>query len=329
MRIRPRRLRINPSIRSLVEETQINSSDLIYPVFIKDKLKEPEQINSMPDIFRHNIESLIRELEPLHNKGLKAIALFPVISEDLKSLNAEEAYNPEGLTQKTIRILKQEFPNLLIVTDIALDPYTSHGHDGIIHNGKIDNDKTVEILAKMALVQAEAGADIVAPSDMMDGRVESIRYNLESNNFKDTLIMSYTAKYASCLYGPFRDALNVSVIKSETDQSFPKDKKTYQMNPANSKEALKELALDISEGADIVMVKPASWYLDIIKDFKQNSMLPIAAYQVSGEYSMIQAAAEKNYIDLDSAMHESLTAIKRSGADMILSYFAKKYLMQI
>jgi porphobilinogen synthase len=330
MKIRPRRLRLNSSIRSLCEETQVSTNDLIYPVFIKDKLNEPEEIKSMPDIFRHNIESLIKELAPLHEKGLKAIALFPVIAEELKSLTAEEAYNPEGLTQKTIRRLKQEFPELLIISDIALDPYTSHGHDGIIHNGKIENDTTLEILARMALAQAEAGADIVAPSDMMDGRIEAIRYSLESNNFKDTLIMSYTAKYASCLYGPFRDALNVPAIaRSEaTKQSIPKDKKTYQMNPANSKEALKELALDINEGADIVMVKPATWYLDIIKDFKQNSMLPVATYQVSGEYSMICAAAEKGYINADSAMQESLHSIKRAGADMILSYFCKKFLLE-
>jgi len=359
MKIRARRLRANSAIRELTEENHLKASDLIYPVFIKDSIKSPETIASMPDIYRHSIDSLLTELEPLHEKGLRAIALFPVIEEALKNHSAEESYNPEALTQRTIRRLKQEFPELLIVSDIALDPYTHHGHDGILKDGKIVNDETVEILCKMALAQAEAGSDIVAPSDMMDGRVGAIREALERNNYQDTLIMSYTAKYATCLYGPFRDALgslgakelvttighpersegsnaiaNTDPLDSSSTTSplndiIPSDKKTYQMNPANSKEALKELELDIAEGADIVMVKPASWYLDIIHQFKENTNLPVAAYQVSGEYSMIHAAAEKGYLDLDQAMIESLTSIKRAGANMILSYFAKDFITNL
>lgn len=333
MKLRPRRLRLNNSIRDLVAENSIKKSDLIYPVFIRDKTKEKETIKSMPNIFRHNTDSLFFELEALVENGLKAVAIFPVIEEQLKSNDAKESYNPNGITQRTISKIKKEFPELIVVSDIALDPYTIHGHDGIIEDEKVINDKTVEILCKMALVQAEAGADIVAPSDMMDGRVAAIRKSMEDNGFQDTLIMSYSAKYASCLYGPFRDALgslgSANQNKSKTlffQKTTLKDKKTYQMNPANSREAIKELKLDISEGADIVMVKPASWYLDIIHQFRQNTDLPVAAYQVSGEYSMIHAAAEKGYIDLNHAIIESLISIKRSGADLILSYFTKDFL---
>ena len=322
---RARRLRSSQAIRDLTEENHLKASDFIYPVFIKDSIKHPEEISSMPNIQRHNIDSLLVELEALHSNGLRAIALFPVIEEALKNETAEEAYNPEGLTQRTIRRLKQEFPDLLVTADIALDPYTNHGHDGLLKDGKIINDATVEILCKMALAQAEAGADIVAPSDMMDGRVGAIREALERNDYQETQIMSYTAKYATCLYGPFRDALG-SLGAKPNSAEVPKDKKTYQMNPHNSREALKELELDISEGADIVMVKPASWYLDIIHQFKERTNLPVAAYQVSGEYSMIHAAAEKGYLDLDQAMNESLASIKRAGADIILSYFAKDFI---
>lgn len=332
---RPRRIRSNKAIRNLTRENNISIDDLIYPVFVKEDLNELESINSMPGIYRNTIESLLFEMDELTRRGLKAVAIFPVIPQSQKSLDAKEAYNPEGFTQRVIRELKIRFPELLVITDVALDPYTIHGHDGLIKEGKILNDETVEVLQKMALAQAEAGSDIVAPSDMMDGRVEAIRNILEENNFKDTMIMSYTAKYASCLYGPFRDALG-SLGSQENSSSnlltkeivAPKNKLSYQMTPANTKEALKELELDIAEGADIVMVKPASWYLDIIRDFKENTNLPVAAYQVSGEYSMIHAAAQAGYIDLDRAILESLVSIKRAGANMILSYFAKDYILK-
>ena len=281
----------------------------------------------MPGIYRWGLDSILGEIEAAVKLGIKAIALFPVIDPSLKDETAKEALNPNGLSQRAIKAIKRRFPEILIVTDIALDPYTSHGHDGLLEDGKIVNDKTVEILAQMSVVQAEAGSDIVAPSDMMDGRVGAIRESLDEAGFQDTMIMSYTAKYASCLYGPFRDALGslASSLRGEAEaiQNIPKDKKTYQMNPANSIEACKELMLDTDEGADIVMVKPASWYLDVIRDFKSQSQLPVAAYQVSGEYSMIHVAAQAGYIDLDRAIQESLVSIKRAGADLILTYFAK------
>jgi len=323
---RPRRLRKSPAIRDLCQETIVTANDLIYPVFIKESAKEAELINAMPGIVRHSELSIMKELEILINKGLKAIAIFPIINEAKKSAQAQEAYNENGFYQKQIAAIKKNFPNLLIISDIALDPYTDHGHDGILINGEIDNDRTVEVLQQMALVQAAAGADIVAPSDMMDGRVQAIRESLEENSFHNTLIMSYTAKYASCLYNPFREALGSMSDNKSLAENIPQDKKTYQMNYANRQEALKELEHDIVEGADIVMVKPASWYLDIIRDFKEASSLPVAAYQVSGEYVMLMAAASQGFINLDKAMIESLTAIKRAGADMILSYFTKSFL---
>ncbi len=337
MQNRPRRLRLNEHIRNLVQEHSLTANDFIYPLFIKDQENAQEAISSMPGIYRWGTESVLRELEEAQELGIKAFAIFPVIAEEYKTLNAEESYNPEGLTQRAIQRIKQEFPDLILITDVALDPYTSHGHDGILENGKIANDKTVEILRKMALIQSQAGSDIVAPSDMMDGRIAAIREKLDTNNHQDTLIMAYTAKYASSLYSPFRDALGS--LGAKTSQSniatlerainIPQDKKTYQMNIANSKEALKELDLDLAEGADIVMVKPAGWYLDIISQFKSKSTAPIAAYQVSGEYSMIHAAAGAGYINLDKAIYESLISIKRAGADLILSYFAKDFLKQI
>ncbi len=327
--IRARRLRSSPAIRSLVEETQVTAHDLIYPLFFKEG--NSEDINSMPGQKRLSINDLLQEIEDSLELGLRAFALFPVIPNEFKTWDAKEAINPDGLTQKTIRQIKRTFGNdVILITDVALDPYTSHGHDGLVHNGKILNDETVAMLAEMALVQAEAGADIVAPSDMMDHRIKAIRKALEEANHHDTLIMSYTAKYASCLYGPFREALaSLGSGDCELRTDIPQDKKTYQMNPANAREALKELDLDIQEAADIVMVKPASWYSDIIYQFKQNTHLPVAAYQVSGEYSMIQAAAQLGYIDLSAAMKESLISIKRSGADLILSYFAKAYCQEL
>lgn len=336
MQIRPRRLRLNPNIRDLVEENSISANDLIYPLFIKEGEKSQEVISSMPGIYRWGLESILSEIEDAAKLGIKALALFPVIDSSLKTLDAKEAYNPNGLKQRAIRKIKENFPELILISDVALDPYTVHGHDGLLREGKIINDDTVAILAKMAVVQAEAGSDIVAPSDMMDGRIAAIRTNLNNSGFEDTLIMSYTAKYASSLYAPFRDALgSLGSKKSErgidchvataprNDVLIPEDKKSYQMNIANSKEALKELELDIAEGADIVMVKPAGWYLDIIKEFKSKANIPVAAYQVSGEFAMIHAAAKVGYLDLDKAIYESLIAIKRSGADLILSYFAK------
>ena len=331
MQNRPRRLRLNQHLRNLVQEHSITAHDLIYPVFIKEGESSQEAISSMPGIYRWGTESVLRELEDAQRLGIRAIAIFPVIDDQLKTLNAEESYNPQGLTQRAIRRIKQEFPELLLITDVALDPYTSHGHDGILENGKIVNDKTVEILTLMSLAQAEAGSDIVAPSDMMDGRISAIRHKLDKHHHQDTLIMAYTAKYASSLYAPFREALGSLnskelVASLARDDEAPQDKKTYQMNIANSKEALKELELDLAEAADIVMVKPAGWYLDIVHQFKSKSTVPVAAYQVSGEYSMIHAAAQAGYLDLDQAIYESLISIKRAGADLILTYFAKNFL---
>ena len=328
--IRPRRLRRNSALRDLVQENHLLKSDFIYPMFIIEGSAVKTAVESMPGIERFSIDLLLEEIKSVVDLGIRAVALFPVIEESKKTLAAEESYNPEGLTQRAVKAIKKQFPDLMIMTDIALDPYTSHGHDGILRtdnagNTVIDNDETVEILVKMALAQAEAGADIVAPSDMMDGRIGAIRDSLDLHGFTEVSIMAYTAKYASCLYGPFRDALGSLGAKENQHKAadIPKDKKTYQMNPANSVEAVKELELDLIEAADFLMVKPASWYLDIISKFKDNSTVPVAAYQVSGEYSMIHAAAKAGYIDLDQAMHESLISIKRAGADIILSYFAK------
>ncbi len=324
---RPRRLRLNQFIRELIAEHKLTANDFIYPVFVKDT-SSAEAISAMPGIYRNSQDSLLKEIEACLELGIKAFALFPVVDETKKSSDAKESFNPKSLNQETIRNIKKRFPESLLITDIALDPYTDHGHDGLIAEGKVVNDQTVEILSKMALAQAEAGADIVAPSDMMDGRVKAIRESLDKNDFQDTLIMAYTAKYASCLYNPFREALDSLKDSKKPETNIPQDKKTYQMNFANSTEAIRELELDIQEGADIVMVKPASWYGDIIKSFKERSSVPIAAYQVSGEYSMIHAAAEKGWIDKDKAILESLTSIKRAGADLILSYFAKYFVQQ-
>jgi porphobilinogen synthase len=350
---RARRLRQNSSVRNLVSETKLHADDFVYPIFIKENIQKRESIKSLigQDYLSQN--ELQHEVEKLLELGINAIALFPVISPDYKTIDAKEAYNINNFLNKTVELTQRiHGDSISIITDVALDPYTTHGHDGLIEDGKILNDKTVEILCKMALSQAQAGADIVAPSDMMDGRVAAIRETLDRNGFEDVMIMSYTAKYASSLYGPFRDALGSlgskesSIITSSKgakqslskditssatlprndNKVIPSDKKTYQMNPSNKKEALKELEMDIGEGADIVMVKPASWYLDIIHQFKENSTVPVAAYQVSGEYAMMQAAFQAGYLDKEIAIEESLIAIKRAGADIILSYFAKEYL---
>ena len=313
---RPRRNRLNSSIRGLISENKVTVDDLIAPLFVMEGEGQKVEIESMPEQYRYTLDLLLKQLEELVALDIKCIALFPVINEDLKTKDAKESYNPEGLNQRAIKKIKEQFPDLIIMGDIALDPYSSDGHDGIVENGKILNDETLEVLAKMALAQARAGVDIIGPSDMMDHRIQFIRRALDSEGYKDVLIMSYSAKYASAFYGPFRDALD----------SAPKagDKKTYQMDFSNKIEAIRELRLDEEEGADIVMVKPALSYMDIIGDFKRNTYLPVAAYNVSGEYAMVMAAAQKGWIDEKSIMIEILTSFKRAGADIILTYFAQK-----
>ena len=312
---RPRRNRKSAAIRDLVRETELTPGHLIYPLFIQEGRKN-DSIASMPGCKRWCLDSLVKEAGEAHALGIPAVVLFPKIADKLKSSSAEECYNPEGLVPHAIQALKQSFPSLTVITDVALDPYNSDGHDGLVAaDGRIVNDDTVDVLCRQALCHAEAGADIVAPSDMMDGRVYAIRETLDDENFQDVSIMSYTAKYASAYYGPFRGALD----------SAPKagDKKTYQMDPANAREALREAALDESEGADILMVKPAGPYLDIICQLRAVTPLPIAAYQVSGEYLMIKSAAKDGWLDEAKVVQESLIGIRRAGADMILTYFAK------
>ncbi|PVY44189.1 porphobilinogen synthase [Pontibacter virosus] len=314
---RPRRNRYNEVIRSMVQETALELNDFIFPLFIIEGQNQKVEVGSMPGINRYSVDTLLDEVASCVDLGIKAFAPFPSIPENLKDKYAKESANPEGLFPRAIREIKKNFPDVVLMTDVAMDPYSSDGHDGIVINGEIVNDETLEVLGNMALTQAQAGADIVGPSDMMDGRVGHIRRVLDENGFHKVGIMSYTAKYASAFYGPFRDALD----------SAPKmgDKKTYQMNPANSREALIEAALDTEEGADYLMVKPALAYLDIIKLLRDNSHLPIAAYNVSGEYAMVKAAGLKGWIDGEKAMLESLLSIKRAGADIILSYFAKDF----
>lgn len=321
LRRRPRRNRRSPFLRDLLAETQILSSDLIWPVFIKEGSGIREEIASMPGVARVSLDVLSEEITQLLAFGLRALALFPVIPDALKNSTASEALNEEGFLPKAVRFLKKKFPDLLIITDVALDPYSSDGHDGLVKEGRILNDESLEVLGQMALVQARAGADIVAPSDMMDGRVGYIRKILDEAGFEDVGILAYTAKYASSFYGPFREALS----------SAPRfgDKKTYQMNPPNAREALLELELDLSEGADMVMVKPALAYLDIIYRLKERSTVPVAAYQVSGEYAQIEAAARAGFLDRKRAIEESLIAIKRAGADVILSYYTPEVLRRL
>ena len=313
---RPRRMRKHEFNRSLIRENSLSVSDLIYPLFIIEGEKKKEKIDSMPGIERLSIDQLLIEAKEIVDLKIQAIALFPVISPDKKTLEAEESYNPDGLIQKAVRALKRNFPDLAVITDVALDPFTSHGLDGVIDsNGYVLNDETVNILVKQALSHAQAGADIVAPSDMMDGRIGAIRYALEEQGYIHTNILAYSAKYASSFYGPFRDALDSS-------PGFG-DKKTYQMDFGNRREAITETRRDIEEGADIVMVKPGMAYLDIIRDLREAIDAPIAAYQVSGEYSMLKAAAEKGWLDHDAVMMEQLIAFKRAGAQMIATYFAE------
>jgi porphobilinogen synthase len=313
---RPRRNRKSAAIRAMVQETSLSVNDFIYPVFLIEGSEKKEEIVSMPGIYRYSLDLLLEEIQECVDLGIKGFCVFPSLGDDKKDKYATEGHNKDGLYIVALRTIKTKFPDIALMTDIAMDPYSSDGHDGIVENGEILNDETLEILGKMALTQAESGADILGPSDMMDGRVGYIRQVLDEAGYTQVSIMSYTAKYASAFYGPFRDALD----------SAPKfgDKKTYQMNPANAQEALIEADLDIAEGADMIMVKPALAYLDIIKLLKDNYDVPITAYNVSGEYAMLKAAAEKGWLDGEKVMLESLLSIKRAGADIILTYFAKE-----
>lgn len=313
---RPRRLRRTAALRRMVRETILTAADLIYPLFVMEGQERREEVPSMPGCYRYSLDLLIDEVKAAQDLGIGAIALFPLIPHPQKDNAGTESFNPDGLIPSAVRAIKQAVPSMVVITDVALDPYSSEGHDGIVNNGQILNDETVAVLVKQALVQAEAGADFVAPSDMMDGRVGAIRRALDAEGWINVGILAYSAKYASAYYGPFRDALD----------SAPKfgDKKTYQMDAANAREALKEVDLDIAEGADIVMVKPALAYLDVICRIKQHTNLPVAAYNVSGEYAMVKAAAQQGWIDERTVMLETLTSMKRAGADVILTYFAKE-----
>lgn len=315
---RPRRNRKSEVIRQMVQETHVSAANLIFPLFIIDGVNQKSEVASMPGIFRYSIDNLLREIESCLKLGLNSFDLFPNIAEELKDKFATESYRDESLYLRAIREVKKNFPEACVITDVAMDPYSSDGHDGIVENGLILNDETLDILGKMALAHAQSGADIIAPSDMMDGRVGYIRNVLDDNGFTNVSIMSYSAKYASAFYGPFRDALN----------SAPKfgDKKTYQMNPANQREALIEAELDELEGADFLMVKPALPYLDVIKLIKDNTELPVAAYNVSGEYAMIKAAIQRGWLNEQRAITEVLTSIRRAGATAILTYHAKEVL---
>jgi len=315
---RPRRLRKQKFNRSLVRENSLSASDLIYPLFVIEGENKREIIESMPGIERVSIDQLLLEAKEVMDLKIQAIALFPVISSDKKTEEAEEAYNPDGLVQRAVRALKRSLPELAVITDVALDPFTSHGQDGLIDSdGYVLNDETVDVLIKQSISHAEAGADIVAPSDMMDGRIGAIRNALEESGFIHTNILSYSAKYASSFYGPFREAVGSSGNLGKSD------KKTYQMDPGNANEAIREVELDISEGADMVMIKPGLPYLDIVSNVKQVFGVPTFAYHVSGEYAMLKAASQNNWIDEKSTVLETLLCFKRAGADAILTYYAK------
>lgn len=305
----------------MVQETQLSTDNLIYPMFLKDGNKIKEDIPSLPNIYRWSIDLLLSEIEECLSLGIRVFDIFPAVDDRLKDKMATLSYDPNNFYLKAIREIKSKFPEAVLMSDVALDPYSSDGHDGLVENGKIVNDKTLPILAKMSVAQAEAGIDIIGPSDMMDGRVGVIREALDEHGFSETSIMSYTAKYASSFYGPFRDALN----------STPKsgDKKTYQMNPANKMEAIVEAGLDIEEGADMIMVKPALCYLDVIHLLKEHYPIPVTAYNVSGEYAMIHAASRNGWLDYNAAVYEMLLSIRRAGAEGILTYFAKDFAQMI
>ena len=317
---RNRRLRTNESIRSLVRETVLTPNDFLVPLFVVEGKGVKEEIPSMPNYFRYSLDLLEKEVKELWTMGLKSVLVFVKVPDNLKDNKGTEALNPNGLMQRAVKVIKNAVPEMIVMTDVALDPYSSYGHDGIIGNGQILNDETSAVLAEMALSHAQAGADFVAPSDMMDGRILAMRELLEDEGFYNTGIMSYSAKYASAHYGPFRDALDSAPVDLI---DIPKDKKTYQMDYHNRFEAIRETEMDIDEGADIVMVKPGISYLDILREIKDAVDVPVAVYQVSGEYAMIKAAAEKGWLDHDAIMLEQTTAFKRAGADIIASYFAK------
>ncbi|MBD0287636.1 MAG: porphobilinogen synthase [Flavisolibacter sp.] len=312
---RPRILRQTPAIRSLVAETVVTPSDFIVPLFIDEGENVQTEIPSMPNYYRRSLNLTVKEIKELWSMGLKSVLLFIKCKDELKDNTGQEAWNPDGLMQRSIKAIKDAIPELYVMTDVALDPYSSYGHDGIVENGEIVNDATVEALVKMSLSHAAAGADMVAPSDMMDGRIGAIRQGLEEAGYTRTGIMAYSAKYASCFYGPFRDAL-------DSAPGFG-DKKTYQMDYANRIEAVKEAQMDVEEGADIVMIKPALSYLDIIREVKNTVDVPVSCYNISGEYAMIKAAARMGWIDEGKAIVETLTSMKRAGADLIVTYFAK------
>ena len=318
---RPRRLRQHAALRDLLQETHVMVDDFIYPLFVKEG-ESGEDVPSMPGVKRHSIDGLVVECRAANAVGIKAVALFPVTPPEQKDEQGTEALNADCLVLRAVRAVKDALPDLIVITDVALDPYTSHGHDGVLnHDGSdVDNDATVEILAKMAVKQAEAGVNWVAPSDMMDGRVGAIREALDDAGHTRVVILSYAVKFASAYYGPFRDAVG---SQSAVGKAYL-DKRTYQLNPANSRESMMEAILDEDEGADILMIKPAGAYLDIINEVSQSTDLPVAAYQVSGEYAQIHAAAEKGWLDLKATRDESILAIKRAGADLILTYFAKE-----
>ncbi len=317
MLIRPRRNRKSETIRSMVRETEVSLTSLMYPLFMVDGTNKQIPINSMPGINRWSVDLLLKEIETCLKLGVKSFVLFPAVEDALKDQFATHSYDPSNFYLRAIREIKKQFPEACLMSDVAMDPYSSDGHDGLVIDGKIVNDETLPILSAMAVAQAEAGIDIIGPSDMMDGRVGVIRDALDNNGFTDTSIMSYTAKYASAFYGPFREALD----------SAPKsgDKKTYQMDPANKWEAIREAELDSAEGADFLMVKPALCYLDIIHMLKERADVPISAYNVSGEYAMLKAAAQNGWVQYERAMPEMLLSIKRAGADIILTYFAKEF----
>ncbi|WP_138431399.1 porphobilinogen synthase [Fodinibius saliphilus] len=314
--IRGRRLRTSAAIRDMVAEHNLKPADFIAPVFVMEGEDEKIEIPSMPDYYRYTLDLLLEEVEELQEVGIRSLVIFAKVPDEKKDNKGTEALNPEGLMQRAVRKIKAEFPDMLVMTDIAMDPYSSYGHDGIVEGGEILNDESVEVLKQMAVSHAEAGADMVAPSDMMDGRIGAMREKLDEAGFKHTGIMAYSAKYASSYYGPFRDAL-------DSAPGFG-DKKTYQMDPANVQEAIKEAQLDEQEGADIVMVKPGLPYMDVIRAVKENVSIPVSVYNVSGEYAMLKAAAEKGWLDEEEVMMETLVGFKRAGADLIATYFAKE-----
>lgn len=324
--IRNRRLRASESIRRLVRETIMTPDDFLVPLFVVEGKGIKEEIPSMPNYYRLSLDNLEKETKELWKMGLCAVLLFVKVPDNLKDNKGTEALNDKGLMQRAIKTVKDACPEMLVMTDVALDPYSAYGHDGIVAEGQILNDETAEVLAEMSVSHAQAGADFVAPSDMMDGRILTIREALEDEGFQNTGIMSYSAKYASAFYGPFRDALDSAPVDIA---NIPKDKKTYQMDFANRFEAIRETQIDIDEGADIVMVKPGLAYLDIVREIKNEVDVPVAVYQVSGEYAMLKAAAEKGWLDHDAVMMEQLIAIKRAGANIIASYFAKDFIQVI